>query len=343
MRPARLEGTWAVSGYELGEGPIYGRVTITADPAPPDEFTTTDHVSRTREPARRSRARAARSSTPDSSGAAVDDGGGDDAATARSDVRRSRLADDRRPLVHRRLRRVGPRRQARAHRRETRVLGTDRTALRQGATGQECRSTAPTCRRRCAARHRPRPWRHGHARVAATPDVATSRSTSPPARPSARATCSSPARRGRRSPCTTRSTPSRWRRPGGWRGSAARLPKMLAQFEAGLQQRPRRQAGHEGRIDLGLVEAPGASRSTPRRTTTTTSSSSAKSNARPDGSRRRRRPESGALAAIATTSATCGSSRRTRASRPAQAGADAPGARASGRDRAAVHALGFRR
>lgn len=49
MRPARLDGTWALSGWELGKGPIYGRVTITADPSSPDEFTTstTYRVART--------------------------------------------------------------------------------------------------------------------------------------------------------------------------------------------------------------------------------------------------------------------------------------------------------
>jgi quinohemoprotein amine dehydrogenase len=41
MRPARLDGTWALSGWELGKGAIYGRVTIAADPSTPDEFTTT--------------------------------------------------------------------------------------------------------------------------------------------------------------------------------------------------------------------------------------------------------------------------------------------------------------
>ena len=40
-RPARLAGTWALSGYEPGKGPIYGSVTITADPNNPDAFTTT--------------------------------------------------------------------------------------------------------------------------------------------------------------------------------------------------------------------------------------------------------------------------------------------------------------
>ena len=41
MRPARLDGAWALSGWEPGKGAIYGRVTIAADPASPDEFTTT--------------------------------------------------------------------------------------------------------------------------------------------------------------------------------------------------------------------------------------------------------------------------------------------------------------
>src|SRR5690606_8136463 len=29
MRPARLEGTWALSGWDPGKGPIYGRVVLT--------------------------------------------------------------------------------------------------------------------------------------------------------------------------------------------------------------------------------------------------------------------------------------------------------------------------
>ena len=39
MRAPRLEGTWALGGYETGEGPIYGRVTIGAG-ATPDELKT---------------------------------------------------------------------------------------------------------------------------------------------------------------------------------------------------------------------------------------------------------------------------------------------------------------
>lgn len=39
-RSPRLAGTWALSGYEPGRGPIFGTVTITADPDDPDAFTT---------------------------------------------------------------------------------------------------------------------------------------------------------------------------------------------------------------------------------------------------------------------------------------------------------------
>lgn len=51
MRPARLDGTWTLSGWEQGKGPIYGRVTVTVDPSAPDEFTTsaTYRVARTGE------------------------------------------------------------------------------------------------------------------------------------------------------------------------------------------------------------------------------------------------------------------------------------------------------
>ena len=40
-RSPRLAGTWALRGYEVGKGPIYGSVTVTADPQDPDAFTTT--------------------------------------------------------------------------------------------------------------------------------------------------------------------------------------------------------------------------------------------------------------------------------------------------------------
>ena len=40
MRPARLEGTWAVSGTELGKGPVFGRMVIKPSADTTDEFTT---------------------------------------------------------------------------------------------------------------------------------------------------------------------------------------------------------------------------------------------------------------------------------------------------------------
>lgn len=40
MRPARLDGTWALSGHEVGKGPVYGRVAMAAVPGTDDEFTT---------------------------------------------------------------------------------------------------------------------------------------------------------------------------------------------------------------------------------------------------------------------------------------------------------------
>jgi len=137
MRPARLDGTWALSGWDAGKGAIYGRVTVTADPAAPDEFTTaiTYRVARTGETVTRS-GRAliytgfqwrGRSTT---------------AAGADSALREVMFVDrDWRQIEGRwfmggydevgldiRLDRIGA---------ETRVLGTDRTALKQGATGQE--------------------------------------------------------------------------------------------------------------------------------------------------------------------------------------------------------------
>ncbi len=40
MRSPRLDGAWLLSGYDPGGGPIFGTVTMTANPSAPDEFTT---------------------------------------------------------------------------------------------------------------------------------------------------------------------------------------------------------------------------------------------------------------------------------------------------------------
>ncbi|MGE0866360.1 MAG: quinohemoprotein amine dehydrogenase subunit alpha [Vicinamibacterales bacterium] len=137
MRPARLDGTWTLSGWDAGKGAVYGQVTIAADPATPDEFTTaiSYRVARTGETVTRT-GRAliytgfqwrGRSTT---------------AAGAESGLREVMFVDrDWRQIEGRwftggydeigldvRLERVGA---------ETRVLGTDRTALKQGGAGQE--------------------------------------------------------------------------------------------------------------------------------------------------------------------------------------------------------------
>lgn len=40
MRPPRLQGRWALSGYQVGKGPVYGEVAITPRPGADDEFDT---------------------------------------------------------------------------------------------------------------------------------------------------------------------------------------------------------------------------------------------------------------------------------------------------------------
>jgi quinohemoprotein amine dehydrogenase len=39
-QPANLTGKWALSGYAAGKGQVFGQVTVTADPADPESFTT---------------------------------------------------------------------------------------------------------------------------------------------------------------------------------------------------------------------------------------------------------------------------------------------------------------
>jgi quinohemoprotein amine dehydrogenase len=40
MRTPRLTGKWALAGYEIGKGPVYGQFTIADRPGTPDSFTT---------------------------------------------------------------------------------------------------------------------------------------------------------------------------------------------------------------------------------------------------------------------------------------------------------------
>ena len=136
MRPARLDGTWALNGWELGKGPVYGRVTITASPSSPEEFTTsaTYRVARTGETITRT------------GRAIVYAGfqwrGSSSAQAADSSMREVMMVDrDWRTMEGRwfagghdeigidmKLERLGT---------DPRVLGTDRTALRRGAAAQE--------------------------------------------------------------------------------------------------------------------------------------------------------------------------------------------------------------
>jgi quinohemoprotein amine dehydrogenase len=136
MRPARIDGTWTLSGWEIGKGAIYGRVVITTDPSTPDEFTTsaTYRVARTGE-------------TISRTGRAIVYTGfqwrGRSTSSADDSSLREVMSIDRnwRTMEGRwftggydelgievKLERLGT---------ETRVLGTDRTALRQGGANQE--------------------------------------------------------------------------------------------------------------------------------------------------------------------------------------------------------------
>ena len=60
MQPPKLAGRWAISGYQPGKGPIYGAMTVTADPKLPDTFITETRytIARTGETVRTHRARA---------------------------------------------------------------------------------------------------------------------------------------------------------------------------------------------------------------------------------------------------------------------------------------------
>jgi quinohemoprotein amine dehydrogenase len=48
MRMPRLAGRWALSGYEIGKGPVYGQFTIADRPDVPDSFTTDGRFTYTR-------------------------------------------------------------------------------------------------------------------------------------------------------------------------------------------------------------------------------------------------------------------------------------------------------
>ena len=227
-------GTWLLSGYEPGAGPIIGTVTMTANPAAPDEFTTDDDVQYTR--TGRTVARTGRSViyTGHQWRGRTTVNGDDKHVAARSDVRRSRLAVDHGPLVRRRLRRAWPRRDAHAHRPRAR----HRRSRSHGGSG----AVAP--RRPCASWREPpgrrgahgrglRPRRHSHARRRCHAHDVTVESTWLPMRRSARAISSLPARFEGRADGLRQDRLHQG--DAGWgmaRVGGVVFPKMLAQFEA---------------------------------------------------------------------------------------------------------------
>ena len=137
MRPARLEGTWTLSGWDAGHGAIYGTVTITADPAAADEFTTaiSYRVARTGAAVTRT-GRSLVYTGYQWRGRSTTAAGSDSAWREVMFVDRDWRQIEGRWFsggydevgVDVRLERVGA---------ESRVLGTDRVALKQGVAGQE--------------------------------------------------------------------------------------------------------------------------------------------------------------------------------------------------------------
>jgi quinohemoprotein amine dehydrogenase len=152
MRPARLEGTWAISAAQLGKGPVYGRMQLRSAPNNPDEFTSDITLINARTGERVTRTGQAivytgyqwrgRSSAAGATSSAVGDGGA--TVAAGEDLREVMFVDrDWRTMDGRwftgaydeigfdvKLERAGG---------EPRVLGTDRASLRTGSTGQTLR------------------------------------------------------------------------------------------------------------------------------------------------------------------------------------------------------------
>jgi quinohemoprotein amine dehydrogenase len=136
MRPARLDGTWTLTGHDVGRGAIYGRVTIKASGT--DEFTTEMTMVEARTGQRQTRMGQGLVYTGYQwRGRSSASGEGTDLREVMFVDRGWRTIEGRwfaggydelGPDV--RLERLGA---------ETRVLGTDLTAVRVGATGQTIR------------------------------------------------------------------------------------------------------------------------------------------------------------------------------------------------------------
>jgi quinohemoprotein amine dehydrogenase len=137
MRPARLDGTWALTATETGKGNVYGRMVVKAVPSTTDEFTTEITTIDARSGHRTSRTGQSLLYTGFQWRGRSSQAGKDDSA-----FREVMFVDREWRTIEGRwfsggydelgldvkLERVGS---------EARVLGTARTALRAGATGQE--------------------------------------------------------------------------------------------------------------------------------------------------------------------------------------------------------------
>jgi quinohemoprotein amine dehydrogenase len=134
MRPARLEGTWALHATELGKGQVYGRMVVAPVSGTTDEFTTEITLVYPRTGQRLTRTGRAMVYTGFQWRGRSE--GGTDTLREVMFVDRDWQGMEGRWFtggydeigVDVRLERVGA---------ETHVYGTDRTALRAGATGQE--------------------------------------------------------------------------------------------------------------------------------------------------------------------------------------------------------------
>ena len=254
MRPARLEGTWALSGWEPGKGAIYGTVSISGAA---DEFTTktTYRVARTGETITRT------------GRAIVYTGfqwrGRSSSQAANSDLREVMMVDRGWRTMEGRwfaggydelgadvkLERIGN---------DPRVLGTDRTALKQGASGQELKIYGANLAIANASDIDLGPGITVGRIVSSTPDVATvvvdvAAAAVPGARDLFVAGASRPKALAVYDKIDTVKVKPDWAMA---RVGGGTFPKMLAQFEAwGYSNGADGKPDSSDDIELGLVDA----------------------------------------------------------------------------------------
>ena len=314
--------------------PIYGEMTVTADPARAGQLHHRDAATPSRAPARRvTRTGKALVYT------------GYPVARPR---RRRRAADATwrevmfverdwtqmcGTLVHRRLRRDRHRREADAAEQRSGRARHQRRGAEDRRGGQRGPDLRRQPSRRARARgHRPRPGRDGHARRQRTAGRDRGRGGRRGRRADRRArSCRSPASSSRRRwSSTTRSTASRCCRRPAWRASAASVfPKQLQQFEAvGVNNGPDGKPDTDDDLDLGLVDVKWTRRGIHRDVRRRRHAVRRHARRRTGCSRRTSTVRIRSAAATATTSATSGWSpswrRRCRAGEPTAAGARAP-------------------